>query len=255
MNEVRKHVPVSCALTLSATCSSSLNAIGLGYAMLSARKYQQIVIAGYEDISRFIYNSLDAIKVLSHSSIKPFDENRDGLILGAGAGAIVLEEYTSAKARNATIFAEISGYRSLNGMATYMQDEALVKAIVHCLQYERRNLKEEVALMLCANGTKRNDRNLNEALQRMYDGENIPLIMNIKSLIGHCLGASGIMECVASCLCLYHGIVLPLYGIEKCEYSLPYLRERQEKMLKSVSILNIGFCNNVSSINLISGEK
>lgn len=140
---------------------------------------------------------------------RPFDKNRDGFVMGEGAGSLVLEEYESAKARGAFIYGEICGFGE-SGDANHMttpapEGEGAYRAMKQALQ-----MAQVTPDYINAHGTSTyyNDMFETQALKRAFSG-NVPPVSSTKGQIGHCLGAAGAIEAVISLLAMKHGVMPP----------------------------------------------
>jgi len=141
---------------------------------------------------------------------RPFDANRNGFIMGEGAGALVLEEYESAKSRGARIYAEIIGFGE-SGDAYHITNPIIdgpLRAIRSALKMAG-NVKIDY---INAHGTSTpaNDKNETEAIKIAFGGkENCPPVSSIKGQIGHCLGAAGTIEAIVSIMAIRDGKLPP----------------------------------------------
>ena len=177
-----------------------------------------------------------------HAS-RPFDGGRDGFVMGEGAGALVLEDYESAKARGAKIYAELIGFGE-SGDAHHITSPSLdgpVRAIKRALKMAG-NVKIDY---INAHGTSTpaNDKNETAALKEIF-GSNVPLVSSTKGQIGHCLGAAGAIEAVISIMAMNEGIVPPTINqFEKDEdCDLDYVANTARKAeLNVVMSENFGF--------------
>lgn len=143
----------------------------------------------------------------AHAS-RPFDKNRDGFVMGEGAGALILEDYDHAIARGAKIYAEVAGFGE-TGDAYHMtspSQDGPQRAMQKALQMAG-NIKIDY---VNAHGTSTmaNDRNETAALKAVF-GHNVPPVSSTKGQIGHCLGAAGAIEAVISIMALSQGIIPP----------------------------------------------
>jgi len=141
---------------------------------------------------------------------RPFDANRNGFIMGEGAGALVLEEYESAKKRGARIYAEMIGFGEsgdANHITTPVMDGPL-RAIKSALK-----MAGDVKIdYINAHGTSTpaNDKNETSAIKEAFGGkENCPPVSSIKGQIGHCLGAAGAIEAIVSIMAMRDGKLPP----------------------------------------------
>jgi 3-oxoacyl-[acyl-carrier-protein] synthase II len=147
-----------------------------------------------------------------HAS-RPFDKDRDGFIIGEGAGALVLESYEDAVARGAHIYGEIIGFGE-SGDAYHITTPELDGAY--------RSMKAACDMAgnpkidyINAHGTSTaaNDRNETAAVKKLF-GKDVPLMSSIKGQIGHCLGAAGAIEAVVSLMAMRDKILPPTINLE-----------------------------------------
>ena len=141
---------------------------------------------------------------------RPFDADRNGFVMGEGAGALVLEEYESAKERGAKIYAEVIGFGE-SGDANHITSpvmEGPLRAMKAALSMAGNPKVDYVN----AHGTSTpaNDKNETAALKELFGGrENCPPVSSIKGQIGHCLGAAGAIEAVTTLMAMRDGIMPP----------------------------------------------
>lgn len=158
------------------------------------------------------FASMKALSTCNDEPLKasrPFDKNRDGFVMGEGAGSLVLEEYENAKARGAFIYGEICGFGE-SGDANHMttpapEGEGAYRAMKQALQ-----MAQVTPDYINAHGTSTyyNDMFETQALKRAFSG-NVPPVSSTKGQIGHCLGAAGAIEAVISLLAMKHGVMPP----------------------------------------------
>lgn len=151
---------------------------------------------------------------------RPFDKEREGFVMGEGAGALVLEELESAKARGAKIYAEIIGYGE-SGDANHITSpvvEGPYRAMKAAYEMAKAKLGGEVKIdYVNAHGTSTpaNDKNETAALKMLFGGkENCPPVSSTKGQIGHCLGAAGAIEAVICLKAMEQGIIPPTINQE-----------------------------------------
>lgn len=186
----------------STACTSG--SLGIGYAYEAIKDgYQDIMIAGgAEEIHPTQVGVFDTLYATSsknntpHLTPSPFDKDRDGLVIGEGAGSLILEEFEHAKARGANIYAEIAGFgtntdgQHITNPNKDMMAEVMRKALDSC------GLKPEAIGYVNAHGTGTLNGDIAEskATEEVF-GKNIP-ISSIKSYTGHTLGACGAIEAI-----------------------------------------------------------
>lgn len=147
---------------------------------------------------------------------RPFDKDRSGFVMGEGAGALVLEEYERAKARGATIYAEIVGFGE-SGDANHIttpapEGEGAARAMKAALV-----MADTKVDYINAHGTSTAYNDLFEtmALKRVFGGkDNVPPVSSTKGQIGHCLGAAGAIEAVISIMAMRAGVLPPTINQE-----------------------------------------
>ena len=238
--------------TVSA-CASSANALidALNYIRLN---HADIIVAGgseagvtYAGIGGF--NAMHALSTRNddpQTSSRPFDKNRDGFVLGEGAGSLILEEYEHAKARGAKIYAELVG-GGLSADAHHMtaphpEGIGAINVMKNCLR--DANLKPEDVDVINMHGTSTGLGDIAEskAIKKVF-GEHL-YSMNInstKSMTGHLLGAAGAIEAIASIMSIQKNIVPPTINHEtadeeidpKINFTFGKAQEREVKVALS----------------------
>ena len=238
--------------TVSA-CASSANALidALNYIRLN---HADIIVAGgseagvtYAGIGGF--NAMHALSTRNddpQTASRPFDKNRDGFVLGEGAGSLILEEYEHAKARGAKIYAELVG-GGLSADAHHMtaphpEGIGAINVMKNCLR--DANLKPEDVDIINMHGTSTGLGDIAEskAIKKVF-GEHL-YSMNInstKSMTGHLLGAAGAIEAIASIMSIQKNIVPPTINHEtpdeeidpKINFTFGKAQEREVKVALS----------------------
>ena len=175
-----------------------------------------------------------------HSS-RPFDADRDGFVMGEGAGALVLEEYEAAVARGATIYAEIAGFGE-SGDANHITTPSL-DGPSRAMKAAYKMAGEPKLDYVNAHGTSTpiNDKNETLALKALLGGkENCPPMSSIKGQIGHCLGAAGGIEAVTCLMAMRDGIIPPTINFENADENcdLDYVTEGARKADLNVVMSN-----------------
>jgi len=194
--------------TITTACSSSANAIGYGYDLIRSGDVDWVVTGGGEALSELTFAGFNSLKVMSPEPCRPFDKDRRGLSLGEGAGIILLENDTHALERGAFMLAEMAGY-AVNADAYHMTSpdpEALGMYRVMSRALEQSGIDAGWVDYINAHGTatKINDHMEAQAIQRVFGEKNLERISvsSTKSMVGHCLGASGAIEAIATVLAL-----------------------------------------------------
>ena len=244
------------ALTTVTACASSTNSIGeafraikFGYADAiiaggSEASIHPIVVAGFTNCM-----AMSRRNVPNETSV-PFDIRRDGFVVGEGGGAIILEEYEHAKARGAKIYAEIAGYGHTcdahHVTAPAPGGAGAARAIK--LALEEASLDGD-NLYINAHGTSTplNDKSETAAIKTAIGEAKAKkaLISSTKSMIGHCLGAAGALEGIATIMALKDGIAPPTIGYSQpdpeCDLDYVPNKARKAPNLTSAISTSMGF--------------
>jgi nodulation protein E len=197
----------------TSACASGAHAICQGYLMIQAGMVDVALVGGTD--APFTYGLLkawEALRVVSADTCRPFSQNRSGLVLGEGAGMIVLESEAHARQRRAGIYAELAGcgLSSDAGHITRPDIDGIVKAIESALSHARMGAEQVVYINAHGTGTQANDIAETEALHRVFGTHAVALaVSSTKSVHGHALGASSALEFIATVLAVHHGLVPP----------------------------------------------
>ncbi len=231
-------------------CASSLNALGEAYEVIRRGDADLMVAGGAEaPILPLTLAGFANMRALSGTGSRPFDQKRDGFVLGEGAGILILESEKSARERNAHLYAEIAGYCCSNDAYHITAPEPEARSVSTMIEQalDRSRVKLEEVDHVNAHGTSTllNDRLETLALKRVF-GEHARrlLVSSTKSMIGHVLGAAGAVETIASLLPLEKGIVPPTinYRVPDPDCDLNYVPNMaQEAMVRTVLKVSYGF--------------
>jgi len=195
---------------VASACSSSAHAVGQAAAMIRSGLVN-VAVAGGTD-APFTYGTLkpwEALRVMSSDTCRPFSKDRSGMVLGEGAGAVVLESLEHAQKRGAHIYAELAGC-GMSADAGHITDPSsagAAKAIKAALTDASINPDDVDYVNAHGTGTKVNDVMETEALHRVFGGHAAKLMVSgTKSMHGHPLGAAGALELVATVLAIKNGV-------------------------------------------------
>lgn len=238
-------------------CAAGTHAVGEAYKSIVLNSAQKMLVVGAEStICPVGIGGFAAMKALStrnddpqHAS-RPFDKERDGFVMGEGAGALVLESYDDAVKRGAKIYAELIGFGE-SADAHHITSPTLdgpFRAMKKAWQMAG-NAKIDY---INAHGTSTpaNDKNETAAIKELF-GSSVPLVSSTKGQIGHCLGGAGAIEAVICLMAMRDGIVPPtinqLVKDEECD--LDYVANHSRKADLSVVMSNsFGFGGTNGSI-------
>ncbi|HSF29510.1 MAG TPA: beta-ketoacyl-[acyl-carrier-protein] synthase family protein [Candidatus Tectomicrobia bacterium] len=226
--------------TLSSGCTTGLDVIQWGYEQVVSGRAEAMIVGSAEALlSPFIFGLVCAVRVLSkrnnepERAVRPFELNRDGIVLAEGAGALVLERLEGAQGRGAQIYAEIRGFASAREGETIVKSEDKGKGIARVMQAALANagmLATEIDY-ISAHGVGLPDYDLAEtnAIKEIFGRHayNMP-VSSVKPMIGQPFAASGALQAVAACLSLQHGMVPPTlnYDTPDPQCDLDYVPNR-----------------------------
>lgn len=198
--------------TISTACSSSANSIILGARMIQMGLVERAICGGCDAMSRFTVNGFLSLKNVDKEPCKPFDKNRIGLNLGEGAGYLLLEKESDAKAHGANILAVLSGYCNSNDAyhptAPSPDGSGAKRTMEKALNLA--GLKPQDIQYINAHGTatENNDAAEGKAIESLF-GSNAPYFSSTKPFTGHTLAAAGSIEAIFSIWAMQEGIVYP----------------------------------------------
>lgn len=212
--------------TLAMGCTVGLDVVQWSYQQICFRRAAMMVVGSAEALlNPFTFSTICALGVLSQRNhepqraSRPFDRDRDGLVIGEGAGAFVLEELDHARARGATIYGEVLGIgegRSGESETDCDDDGADMASVMQTALYQAKRQGADIDYV-CAHGNGHRQYDIGEtrALKQTLGRHaySIP-VSSIKSMIGQPFSAGGSLQIVASCLALQHNMVPPTVNFE-----------------------------------------
>ena len=201
------------SFTISTACSSAAHAIGQAYWMLRSGATDLAITGGSEAPFSFgILKAWEAMRVVSPDTCRPFSKDRHGMILGEGAGMLVLEPLEAARARGARIHAEIVGFGMSADAGHITQPSAGGAARAMRAALRDAALEPDAIAYINAHGTATlaNDSTETAAIRAVFGAHAGRLaVSSTKSMHGHALGASAALECLATALALRDGLLPP----------------------------------------------
>ena len=208
----REHALYGYQGTITTACSSSATAIGWGAELVAGGRQRAMVVGGADVLSLLTFTGFNSLKVVDPNPCSPFSLGRQGISLGEGAAFMVLEREDDALRRQARIYGYVAGY-ALAGEAHHMtapEPSAATPARVMREALAAAGLTPDEVDWVNAHGTGTplNDAVESQAMKLVF-GERaaaVPLI-STKAMTGHCLGAAGAIEAVATVLALADGFI------------------------------------------------
>lgn len=238
-------------------CASGAHAIGEAFNWLRLGEADVMIAGGSEAaLQTLAFSGFCSMKAMSthyndcpEKASRPFDKNRDGFVMGEGAGVLILETLEHAQKRGARIYCELAAYSATCDAFHITQPEPSGKALVACYRNLLRNaaLKPEDVQYINVHGTSTHYNDLTEtgAIKQVFGDYAYQLnISSIKSMLGHLLGAAGAVEAISTVKTLTSGIVPPTINYETPdpECDLNYTPNKLVKRDVKVAITNnLGF--------------
>jgi 3-oxoacyl-[acyl-carrier-protein] synthase II len=236
---------------VSSACASGNDAIVTAYNYIASGEAPVMVTGGTEaTVSPMAVGGFCSMKAMStrndepQRASRPFDKQRDGFVLGEGAGILVLEEYERAKARGARIYCEVLGYGqsadAYNIVAPDPESKGVELALTRAMQHA--NLKPDDIDYINAHGTSTplGDAAESQAIERVLGEGTKVAVSSTKSMHGHTLGAAGGLEGVATALAVYNDLLPPTINYEEPdpECRLDYVPNVARKATVNVAFSN-----------------
>ena len=241
--------------TIMNACSSSLLAIGQGWERLAAGELDLAVAGGAESLCRTTYAGVSCLKAVDPEKCRPFSRDRAGLNLGEGAVQLVLEPLDRAKARGATIYAEVLGYGASmdahHPTAPHPEGEGAARALAMALRTGHCEASDVDLVSAHGTATPANDGAECLAIRRALGGAaHAVSVTSTKSQFGHTLGAAGAFGAAAAILALRDQVVSPTLRLEEpdalCDLDCTP-REAKARRLRAALVNAFAFGgNNVS---------
>lgn len=224
-------------MSITSACATSAHCMGAAMEQIQLDK-QDIVFAGGGEEEHWSLASLfDAMGALSTryndtpaKASRPYDTNRDGFVIAAGAGMVVVEELEHAKARGANIYAEITGYGATSDGYDMVAPSG--EGAVRCMRLARSTTDARIDYINThGTSTPVGDTKELEAIREVF-GEDVPRFASTKSLCGHSLGATGVQEAIHCMLMLKHDFIAPSINVEDVDpaaAAMPLVTQTVEK--------------------------
>lgn len=235
----------------STACTTSSQAIGFGYEMVKYGMQDAMICGGadeYDTTTVAVFDNLLACSVdfndQPECTPRPFDTRRDGLVVGEGGGAVLLEEYESARKRGATILAEVIGFGcNNNGGDLILPNLDGITATLQLALADAGIKAQDVDVVSAhATATKMGDVIESQAIDAVYG--NRPLVTGLKSYMGHTMGTCGVIELTLMLYMMEQGFVAPTLNLDtvdpRCSM-LNHARELSEQHISVAAIQNFAF--------------
>lgn len=220
--------------SISSACSTSAHCIGNAFELIQWGKQDMIFAGGHEDLDWTMSNLFDAMGAMSSkhndtpaTASRAYDASRDGFVIAGGAGVLVLEELEHARARGATIHAEVVGYGATSDGYDMVAPSG--EGAVRCMRQALGTVDGQIDYINThGTSTPVGDSREMAAIREVF-GEDLPQISSTKSLTGHSLGAAGAQESIYSLLMMKEGFIGESAHITELDpefEGMPIVRER-----------------------------
>lgn len=255
INMISGHVSIQCGfkgpnLAIVTACTTGLHCIGQAARMIEYGDADVMIAGGAEStVSPLGIGGFAAARALSvrnddpQTASRPWDKDRDGFVLGEGAGVMVLEEYEHAKARGAKIYAEVVGF-GMSGDAYHMTApdvDGPKRSMLAALRNASLNVDQVQYINAHGTSTPLGDVNETNAIKLAFGSAAKNLVVNsTKSMTGHLLGGAGGVESVVTALALHHQVSPPTINIfnQDPECDLDYCANTARQMKIDVAVKN-----------------
>ncbi len=212
--------PKAGLVEVSAACASSTLGLAVGADLISSGMRRSVLVVAADIVSRFSFLGFNALNALSPGTCRPFDKDRDGLLLGDGAAVVLLADGDYVREVGRQPLARLSGWGVANDAshitAPARDGRGLIAAIDSALKRAGLDPRDIGAFSAHGTGTVYNDAMELTALDAVF-GDRLFPVFSIKGAVGHTLGAAGGIEALVSARALIEGFVPPTLGLEHPE--------------------------------------
>ncbi len=248
----------------STACTTSSQSIGFGYEMIKYGMQDAMICGGadeYDTTTVAVFDNLLACSVdyndRPECTPRPFDARRDGLVVGEGAGAVLLEEYESAKARGADILGEVIGFAcNNNGGDLILPNLDGITATLRLALADADISPQDVDFVSAhATATKMGDVIEAQAIDAVYGSK--PLVTGLKSYMGHTMGSCGAIEMILTLYMMEQGFIAPTLNLESVDERcsmLNHVREITNTETRVAAIQNFAF-GGVNTCLLVANDR
>ena len=244
-------------------CASSNHCIGEGADLIRLGRADMMLVGGAEaSITPFSIAGFAAMRAMStrnddpQRASRPFDMDRDGFVMGEGAGVMVIESEEHAKARGATILAEVCSLGescdAFHMTAPLSDGSGGAKAMFNALSQAQINADEVSYFNAHGTSTKLNEQGESQALRTVF-GEDMPYVTSTKSMTGHLLGAASAIEGISCVLSIRDGVIPPTINYETPDPDCPVnlvANEAKEATVNVAMSNSLGFGGHNASLIL-----
>ncbi|MDU2137509.1 MAG: beta-ketoacyl-[acyl-carrier-protein] synthase family protein [Staphylococcus warneri] len=246
------------SITIPTACAAGNYAISYGVEMIKDEKVDVAYVGGADGLSRSCFALFHRLGAMSPDFCRPFDKNRQGMMVSEGAGVLVLESLESALKRDAHIYAEVIGHGlscdAYHSTAPHPEGLGATLAMKKALKSANIQASEVSYISAHGTGTKANDSTESKALYRVFKEytDEIP-VSSLKSMIGHTMGAASGLEAISSVLSIKNNTIPPTINYTCADSDCIKNVVPNEKIHKDINIVlsnSFAFGGNIGSIVL-----
>lgn len=227
-----------------AACATGIWAIAQGFELIQTGQCQRVIAGAVEaPITPLTLAGFNQMKALARTGAYPFDQRREGLVLGEGAAVLVLESAELAKRRSAPVYGQVLGFGlTADGYHVSVPEpgsRSAIAAVKQCL--ERSDLSSSDIDYIHAHGTATQLNDWNEAhlIQQLFP-QGVP-VSSTKGATGHTLGASGALGVAFCLMALKHQLLPPCVGMKEPEFELDLVSAPRQGEIRAVLCFSFGF--------------
>jgi 3-oxoacyl-[acyl-carrier-protein] synthase II len=233
-------------ISSSTACTTSSQSIGFGYEAIKFGIQDAMLCGGadeYDTTTVAVFDNLLACSTAYNESPertpRPFDKGRDGLVVGEGAGAVILEALDMAQKRGAEILGEVIGFACMNngGDLILPNKEGIARTIRTALESARIGPDQVDFISAHATATKTGDVMEAQAIGAIYGDQ--PAVTGLKSYMGHTMGACGAIETILALYMMDSGIIVPTLNLDEIDERCAMIRHPETVMQAPMGIAAI----------------
>lgn len=238
-------------ISSSTACTTSSQSIGFGYEAVKFGLQDAMLCGGadeYDTTTVAVFDNLLACSIdfnqTPHLTPRPFDCKRDGLVVGEGAGAVLLEEYEAAKKRGAIILGEVVGFACNNngGDLILPNVEGITRTLFMGLESARLDPDRIDLISAHATATKMGDVIEAQAIHKIY--KDAPMVTALKSYMGHTMGSCGVIETILLLYMMAEGFVAPTLNLDEVDprcAMIRHVRQLEDRKINMAAVQNFAF--------------
>jgi 3-oxoacyl-[acyl-carrier-protein] synthase-1 len=237
--------------SISSACATSAHCIGAGVEQIQLGKQDIIFAGGGEEEHWTLACLFDAMGALStkynetpEQASRAYDANRDGFVIASGGGMVVLEELEHAKARGAKIYGEVVGYGATSDGYDMVAPSG--EGATRCMQLAMSTVTGDIDY-INSHGTSTPAGDMAElkAIKAAFEGKALPKVSSTKSLAGHSLGATGVLEAIFSLIMMENNFIAASANIDELDPEagdIPIVTKREDNaVLNRIMSNSFGF--------------